>query len=131
MKQFVPSTTVLERAKAIIAQKKLSLVPERKCFVVEGSIKNYLVRLFRDGKAGQYCTCESTVTCSHIRAAMLYIDYEPKPRNEKPNLTRMKKNANKRVDSKCGTKKSSNRGNGFRNIRRKEAQVQHKNSIFL
>ena len=35
----------------------------------------HLVRLFRDGKLSQYCTCESTVTFFHIMAAMISIDY--------------------------------------------------------
>jgi hypothetical protein len=124
MKKYQKSTTVMERAKLILSLNQVTHVPQQKCFVAtDSSGEKHLVRLFRDGKPSQHCTCASTVTCSHIMAAMISIDYEYHPRNEKPNLTRYRKNVNKRADSRSGTKKKSKPSNGYGNIRRKEAQV--------
>ena len=91
--------------------------------VTGSSGDQHVVRLFRDGKPSQHCTCESTVTCSHITAAMMSLDYEYHPRNEKPNLTRYRKNVNKKADSRSRTKKKSKPLSGYRKMKRKEAQV--------
>ena len=97
-KPYTPSATVNERAKLLILNRKITLVPEQKCFCVTSlSGKKYTVTLFSPelDKAAQFCTCSSTTTCSHIRAAMMSIVYVPRiassKRNKKPNGTRMRK----------------------------------------
>ena len=113
-KPYTPSATVNERAKLLILNRKITLVPEQKCFCVTSlSGKKYTVTLFSPEleKAAQFCTCSSTTTCSHITAAMMSIGYVPRiassKRNKKPNGTRMRKNEKKRAGSGLGKKKSA------------------------
>ena len=108
-KPYTPSATVNERAKLLILNRKITLVPEQKCFCVTSlSGKKYTVTLFSPEleKAAQFCTCSSTTTCSHITAAMMSIGYVPRiassKRNKKPNGTRMRKNEKK--EPSCETK---------------------------
>ncbi len=111
MKPYTPNANVNERAKLIILNHKITLVPEKKCFCVTSlSGKKHTVTLFSPelGKAAQFCTCSSTTTCSHITAAMMSIGYVPKVpagRKKKPNGTRMRKNEKKKPDLDWGKRK--------------------------
>ena len=100
-----------------------ALLPIISDLLTGSSGDKHLVRLFRDGKLSQYCTCESTFTCFHIMAAMISIDYYNQPRNDKSNLIRYRKNEKKRTDSKSRTKKKSKPLNKYGTMKRKEAQV--------
>ena len=83
-------------------QKKVTAVPERKSFVVEGSRgDSYSVKLFPYEK----CQCPSTNTCYHIIAAKMSIGMDTKDAKGKVNLTQLRKNSRKRVDKKSGRKK--------------------------
>nr|CAH0099968.1 unnamed protein product [Daphnia galeata] len=94
-KKYIPSPTVLSRAKCIILENRLSLSPLQKCFTVSShGEKKYVVTLFagESGEPQQTCSCASTVTWAHIMAAMLSIGYVPRKSNKQPNGTRMRKN---------------------------------------
>ena len=110
-KPYTPSATVNERAKLLILNRKITLVPEQKCFCVTSlSGKKYTGTLFSPelDKAAQFCTCSSTTTCCHITAAMMAIGYVPRiassKRNKKPNGTQMRKT--EKTGSGLGKKKS-------------------------
>ena len=91
-------------ASAAMEQKKVTAVPERKNFVVEGSRgDSYSVKLFPYEK----CQCPSTNTCYHIIAAKMSIGMDTKDVKGKVNLTQLRKNSRKRVDKKSGRKKAS------------------------
>jgi hypothetical protein len=85
-----------------IQNKKVTSVPERQSFIIEGSRgDSYAVKLFPNEK----CQCPATNTCYHIIAAKMSIGMDPHNVKGKVSLTQLRKNSRKRVDKKSGRKK--------------------------
>ena len=96
-------TSQTERARQIIAEKKISFNPDLKTFTILGSgDKPQAVKLFPKPT----CTCPSTVQCYHILAAKLSLGMENFSQDTKPfNLTQLRKNARASTEKKSGRKR--------------------------
>lgn len=101
---YLPSSSSKEIAGKIIDDKKIELLPHKQFWCVNGENgKDYIVRLFREGKYDPTCSCPFTTTCSHILSAMKSIGLHGMS-TKKPNVTTMRKNARTNADKKPGTK---------------------------
>ena len=115
-----------------ILENRISLVPQQKSFSVrahDGVVHSVYLFAGEHGDPKQYCSCPSTVTCSHIMAAMLSIGYRPRESKKRPNATTMRRNLKY---SKSGTKgnatstkkeKKKASTNGLRKLKRKNPKV--------
>ena len=115
-RMYEPGQTIKEMAKAIITENRITLVPARTAWMVEGlSGETYSVQLFKRADFRPRCSCPATTTCSYVLAAMESIDY-PKLSKKEPNATLFEKKSRKRSDKKSGYKQS----------RRKEVDISSK-----
>lgn len=102
---YQPSTSAYQRAQLIIAEKRITLIPERQVWIVDGtSGSSYVLQIFRNGRRSPSCTCPATTTCSHILAAVVSVGYSMES-SKRPNIEQMRKRSRKGADKTSGRKK--------------------------
>lgn len=90
-----------ERARRIIQENKISYDSKLHTFTVLGSEdKPHALKLFPKAT----CSCPSTAECYHIMAAKMYLGMEDIGKQEKLNLTQLRRNSRKRKAKKSGRK---------------------------
>ncbi len=90
-----------ERARRIIEENKISYDSKLHTFTVLGSEdRPYALKLFPKAT----CTCPSTSECYHLLAAKMYLGMEDTVKQQKLNLTQLRRNARKRKEKKSGRK---------------------------
>ena len=98
-----PSESVqVTKARQLLTDNLITHNIQLGCFTVKTREGNpHAVRLFPK----ETCTCPSTTTCYHILACKLSLGMATDTKRPVVNLTRLRSNARKRVEKKCGRKR--------------------------
>ena len=98
-----PSESVqVTKARQLLTDNLITHNIQLGCFTVKTREGNpHAVRLFPK----ETCTCPSTTTCYHILACNLSLGMATDTKRPVVNLTRLRSNARKRVEKKCGRKR--------------------------
>ena len=89
-------------ARQVLQQRKITMVPEAKCFIVEDNNGDkFSVQLFPK----ESCQCSSLGVCYHILAARMSVGLMDVPDTKICNLTHLRKRARKKPNKRAGSKK--------------------------